>query len=220
MSSTKTSVYFMPGMAANYTIFNRIRLPLDTFDVHYLNWVQPERNQTIEAYAAIICKQIIHKNPVLVGVSFGGLIIQEISKIIPVKKVVLISSIKSYLELSTVMRFARVTKIYKLVPTSLAQYLEVAVKYTSRLRINRRLLLYKKHLSIRDAYYLDWCIANLIAWKQEQPIKNSIQIHGSSDHIFPLDKIQKCITIEGGTHAMIIYRAKWFNTHLPSIILD
>ena len=34
-------VYFMPGMAANSSIFEYIKLPEDLFKVHYLEWEIP-----------------------------------------------------------------------------------------------------------------------------------------------------------------------------------
>ena len=34
-----------------------------------------------------MCEEITHKNPVLLGVSFGGILVQEIAKIIEVQKI-------------------------------------------------------------------------------------------------------------------------------------
>ena len=52
------------------------------------------QEETIANYAMRMCEDILHKNPVLVGVSFGGIMAQEMSQFITTKKVILISSVK------------------------------------------------------------------------------------------------------------------------------
>ena len=40
---SKINVYFMSGMAANSTIFERIQLPTAIFEMHFLECFLPER---------------------------------------------------------------------------------------------------------------------------------------------------------------------------------
>ena len=40
----KIPVYFMPGLAASTTIFERIHLPEDIFEIFFLEWVIPIKN--------------------------------------------------------------------------------------------------------------------------------------------------------------------------------
>ena len=75
------SVFFMPGMAANSKIFEFIKLPKN-FELHYLEWYQPEVNDDLSSYVNRLSKKIHGQNIILVGQSFGGIIVQEISKII------------------------------------------------------------------------------------------------------------------------------------------
>ena len=73
----------MPGLGASSKIFERILLPKDKFELHFLEWKIPTSlDETIEGYALRISDDITHKNPVLLGVSFGGILVQEIAKII------------------------------------------------------------------------------------------------------------------------------------------
>lgn len=113
----KTHVYFMPGMCANPLIFERIKLS-SNFKPHYLNWISPLKNESLQDYVIRLSKYIKHKDSILVGVSFGGVIVQELSKILKIKKVVIISSVKSNKELSNSMKFAKKTKSYKLLPVT------------------------------------------------------------------------------------------------------
>ena len=83
-SEKEIHVYFMPGMSANSLIFERIKLQHE-FKSHFLEWIQPEKDESLNSYAKRLSLKIVHDNPILVGVSFGGVIIQEISKIIDVR---------------------------------------------------------------------------------------------------------------------------------------
>src|SRR5690606_8966344 len=124
-----TDVYFMPGMAANPSIFEYIKLPENQYRVHYLEWIIPEKNETLQGFVKRLILGIKHENPILIGVSFGGIIVQEIAKVIPVKKVVVISSVKTKYELPRRMILAKYTGLHRLIPTSLVYKLEVIAKY-------------------------------------------------------------------------------------------
>lgn len=216
---SKIHVYFMPGMAASSSIFERIKLHEGQFEMHFLEWVLPEKDEKLEQYAKRMAQNIKHENVVLIGVSFGGILVQEMSQFVSAQKIIIISSIKSNKELPSRMKIARVTKIYKLVPTSLAQNVEVLAKYAFGDVVKKRLELYEKFLSMRDKSYLDWAIEQIINWNRVEPDPKVIHIHGDADEVFPIKNIKECIKIEGGTHIMILSKYRWINTNLPEIIL-
>ena len=220
MTTNKIHVYFMPGMAANPTIFENISLPPEKFEKHLLEWFVPKKGASLEAYALKMSRKVVHKNPVLIGVSFGGILVQEMAKHIPVRKVIVISSVKHKSELPKRMIFAKYTKIHKLLPTGLVNNVELLVKYAFGETVNKRLELYEQYLSIRDKYYIDWSIDQMVNWQQTQCLPNLVHIHGQKDAVFPINHIKNCVTVKNGTHTMIIHRAKWFNEHLPTIILE
>ncbi len=216
----KKHVYFMPGMAANPSIFDNIDLPPETFEKHFLDWSVPDKDISLEDYALIMSRRIKHEDAVLIGVSFGGILVQEMAKHIKVGKVIIISSVKSKSELPKRMIFARYTKAHKLLPTGLVNNMELLAKYAFGETIPKRLALYEQYLSVRDKYYIDWSIDAIVNWKQTQYQENIIHIHGENDPVFPIGHIKNCITVKNGTHTMIIHRSKWFNEHLPTIILQ
>lgn len=208
----------MPGLAANPTIFELIHLPKDKFQVHLLKWLLPKPQETIIGYAARVCEKVEHENPVLIGVSFGGIIVQEMAQLISVQRLIIISSVKSDKELPRRMQFARFTKAFKVFPTSLLRHVDFFESIAVGEFAKKRAKLYKKYLSITDTRYLDWAIEKMICWKRPEPFPNVIHIHGEKDEIFPYKYIDGCITVPGGTHVMIINRFRWFNEHLEEII--
>lgn len=213
-------VYLMPGLAANPTIFEHIKLPESQFEVHWLEWMLPIKDETLEAYAKRMVLKIKHKDVVLLGVSFGGVLVQEMSKHVSLRKLFVVSSVKSMHELPKRMKVMKYTKAYKLLPTQLVSSIDVLAKYAFGESVTKRIELYKKYLSVSDKQYLDWSIKNMIEWNQEAPNKEAIYIHGDKDAVFPHSCTGNCIVLKGGTHIMILNKFKWFNENLPKLILE
>ncbi len=216
---SKIPVYMMPGLAASSTIFERIVLPDAIFDIVLLEWEIPLDNETLAEYAKRITKKIIHPNPVLIGVSFGGILVQEMAKFIDARKVIIISSVKTNLEFPRRMKVAKTTKAYKLIPTNLLANVESLSKFSFGTKINQRLKLYEKFLRVRDKRYLDWAVEQIILWDRTIVDEKVIHIHGDEDDVFPIKYIPNCIVVKGGTHVMILSKYKWLNENLPKLIL-
>ena len=118
----KIHLYFMPGLGANPKIFEHISLPKDQFEIHLLEWKIPiSEVESIQDYAKRMTYEIKHQNPVLLGVSFGGVLVQEIAKIIDVEKIILVSSIKSHHEFPYRLKLLQKTKAYKFFPTKIIE---------------------------------------------------------------------------------------------------
>lgn len=216
----KKHVYFMPGLAASSKIFEHIRLPKEQYELHFLEWLIPETvNESIENYCKRLAKNIVHKDPILVGVSFGGMIVQELSKIIPVQKIVVISSIKNNQEKPRHFIILQRTRFYKLFPSGkISKSKGFPTFGLSNGALKRKIELYNKYLGIKDKIYLEWAIFNVLHWKAKENNTKMIHIHGSDDEIFPSKYIKNSIIIKGGTHAMIITKAKKISNTLEQFI--
>jgi len=201
---SRIPVYFMPGLAASSSIFERIALPVDGFEMILLDWELPLNNESLSEYAERISKKITHENPVLIGVSFGGILVQEMAQFLDVRKIIIISSVKSNLEFPTAFKVAKTTKAYKLFPTNLISNIENLALFSFGNKVKKRIDLYEKFLSVRDKKYLDWAIEKVILWDRTEIVNNVIHIHGDADEVFPIKNIERCIVVKGGTHIMII----------------
>ncbi|APG59725.1 alpha/beta fold hydrolase [Christiangramia salexigens] len=214
-----TQVYLMPGMAANPSIFGNVRFPENLFEVHHLEWEMPEPNESLQVYAKRMAKLVKHKNAVLIGVSFGGVVVQEMAKFLDLKRLIIISSVKCSDELPPRMKIVGKTRLFRLIPTSLVEYVDYFEKVAIGDFLKKRARLYKQYISITDKQYLDWAIENMVKWKCDKPDEKIIHIHGDKDEVFPVKNIKDAIIVKGGTHIMIINRFRWFNEHLPELIL-
>ena len=82
----KNHIYLMPGLAANSRIFENIKIPNPRYQLHKIDWIRPKLNENLKNYCKRLSMKIKHKNVILLGVSFGGIIVQELSKIVETKK--------------------------------------------------------------------------------------------------------------------------------------
>ena len=217
---SKIHVYFMPGLAASPAIFERIQLPLKTFEIHLLEWQIPQKEESLKSYAKRMASYVKEDQAVLIGVSFGGVLVQEMAEFLKLKKLIIISSVKSNLELPLRMRIVKSTKAYKLVPTTLLQNIEILNKFSFSSAIKSKLKLYEKYLSVRDKTYLEWAIEQMVLWERTAIDENVIHIHGDADEVFPIKNIKNCIAVKGGTHIMILSKYRWMNENLPKIIIN
>ncbi len=215
MQVTKTHIYFVPGLAANPSIFDKIRIPDTAYEIHYIEWLIPEsKTESLTHYARRMSRLVAHPDSILIGVSFGGVLVQEMKKYCHPQKVIIISSIKNRSEMPARMHFSKKTKLYKLFPTKIISNIEKYEKFAFGKLLKGRVKLYKKYLSMRDARYLSWAIDRIINWERTQADNAVIHIHGTKDFIFPYKNIKSCIPVENGTHIMILTRAKEINTIL------
>lgn len=213
------NIYFMPGMAANCLIFEHLKLDSEKYNLHYIEWIEPNKNEPLQDYCNRIAQKIKHPNPVLIGVSFGGIVVQEISKQINAEKVIIISSVKDFSEFPPHILWARKWKLFRFFPTSLfnpaKKLLQKAIVSKKK---KHRLAIYDKYLTFCSKNYLDWAFKNVILWENKNPLKNVYHLHGRKDFIFPAKKIKNAFFIENGTHVMILTHAKGISKKLIEII--
>lgn len=213
-----THVYCMPGMGATSLIFEHINLPEKEYEMHWLSWIKPHKKEPIEAYAQRLAENIHHDHVVLIGVSLGGVIVQEMQKFIKVKRIILISTIKTWHELPASMKWAQKTRFYKILPTGLAKHYKKLKKLPLGKRLKKHLEVYERYIGVYDKAYLKWAIAELLNWERKIPFSEVVHIHGDKDHVFPIKNIKDCFVVPKGTHIMIVNRFRWFNENLPDLI--
>ena len=209
----------MPGLAAGPEIFKKLTLNKEKYTFHYLKWIKPlDVEEKIDNYALRLSAKITEENPVLVGVSFGGIMVQELAKFLNPRKVIIISSVKSPDELPKRFRFAKFTNIYKLFPIKVIENFEDYTKYFLGKTLKKKADLYKKYLYVRTKESLKWSIYSIIKWEQIKPIENIIHIHGSADIVFPIKNIKNAIEIKEGTHIMILTKAKKISKIIDKVL--
>ncbi len=133
-------------------------------------------------------------------------------------KVIIVSSIKSKFELPLSMVLVKKTKVNIFFPSKWINDIEKLVLFVFGDLVKKKIMHYKKYLSLRDPKYLNWAIKQQINWDRTAIVSNLIHIHGNKDNVFPLRYIKNAIVIKDGTHAMILIKSDWFNKNLPLLL--
>src|SRR5688500_749331 len=95
-------------------VFKNLEVP--GYDIYYLEWIKPEKDESLDSYARRMVVQIQHESPVLIGLSFGGIMCIEMARFIPAKLVIIISSIKNFREMPYWMRLSGKLRLNRLLP--------------------------------------------------------------------------------------------------------
>lgn len=220
MMDAKTHIYFVPGLAAGKEIFENISFPTDKYEIHIIEWIIPNKKETIAQYAKRMAAKVLESNAVLIGVSFGGVMVQEMSLYLDLKKLIIISSVKSKYELPKRLRILKSIQAYKLIPASFLDNAKDLTKYALGVKSKKKLDLYQRYLSVKNTQYLKWAIHQMVGWDRKIEIEGVVHIHGDKDPVFPIKRIEKCIVVPNGSHIMLLTKYKWLNINLPKIIED
>lgn len=201
-------IYQISGLGANQKAFDYLQINPD-FETVYIPWLQPEKNESLEDYTKRMAEKI---NPdeefILMGLSFGGIIVQEMNRFLNPKLNILISTIKNRDELPRFMKFSSRTKAHRLIPANFLTS-EKGISYALfRKLYSSKMPDLNEFFEFRDPYYLKWSIDKIVNWQNHVEVKNYIHFHGDKDPVFPFSKLNDAERISGGTHLMVMQKAK------------
>lgn len=198
-------IYCISGLGADEQIFYKLQIPGYSFE--YIQWLIPAGKESIDAYAARMAQTIEEEQPILMGLSFGGMMCMEIAKILQPKKIILISSVKSVAEMPVWMRLAGKLKINKAIPMRPYKILEPVQNIFIGAVTQEDKALVRQYRSKTSPVYLNWAIQQILNWKSIQYPPQVFHIHGDADKIFPIKKIAATHVVKNGGHLMLYNKA-------------
>ena len=197
------TIYFLAGLGFDKRIFEK--LILQNVIIKHLKWIEPEPNEDFDNYIKRIADQISSDNTriILVGHSFGGIVVQKISKLIPTEKVIIISSIKSKQEMSIPLKLFKYFPLYKMFNQKVIlrsfPFWARAFGYNSEKGRN----LFIQMISSCSDNYFKWAMNKIVHFEGIDEVKNLYHIHGTNDKTFPIKRIKNPIPIKDGSHFMV-----------------
>ena len=198
MSSVEPPLYLLPGMTAEYPIFSRLQPLLK--NVTIVSFLDPEPSELLPHYAARMAEQFT-PHCFIGGVSFGGIVALEISRILQPRGCILISSIRDPHQLPPWFRAWQILggrnggRLLKLMG-DLAAVVPRPLRTSSIARIAK--------LSGAGGAWHRWASSAVLDW---HPTPGTItcplvQIHGNADTTFPVRWVTPDVVIPGGQHAL------------------
>ncbi|MBL4704519.1 MAG: alpha/beta hydrolase [Flavobacteriales bacterium] len=206
--SNNCTIVVLPGFGCDSTIFERLELPSEK--VIFLDWITPLKKETLQQYAArlITPEMRYSKQLVLIGHSFGGVVMQEIGQILQPEKIILISSLTSRKGLSRGLHLVRNLGLHIWVHKPTIKGTIWMWRKGAGLQGEMKLK-YKRSMNSLENRYYGWAVKNLARWNplpSEHP--NTHLIIGSADGVFSLKNADNPIVVEGGDHMMVFKKPK------------
>lgn len=196
-------LYGISGLGADQRVFQYLTLNAEFVPI---DWITPEKNEPIEHYATRLSAVIDQNGSYgILGVSFGGLVATEISKQLKPALTLLISSAETRDELAGFYRLAGRVNLLRFVPQPLFRPPMFLVYWLFGAK-KKELL--KKIIRDTDLGFAKWAVQALIRWKNREKLEHCLKISGTHDRMMPPAKSGNTVLIPGGTHFMIVDRAK------------
>jgi pimeloyl-ACP methyl ester carboxylesterase len=210
-------IYFVSGLGADERVFRY--LEFEGYRPVHIRWVEPKRGEAIEDYAKRLTDQIHAERPIIVGLSFGGMIATEMGKQIDAERIILLSSVKTATEVPWYFQLCRWFPIHRIFPfkTLLWAVYWFAYWVFGTETVEERKLL-KAILLDTDAHFLKWALHRVVTWKNQVVPDCTCHIHGRCDRIFPPRFVNPDITLEQAGHLMVLNRAARISTLLSDVM--
>jgi pimeloyl-ACP methyl ester carboxylesterase len=210
------TIYLFSGLGADYRAFQKIEL--EGFHKQFIVWETPFENERLTAYTQRLLKQITTDNPILIGLSFGGIVATEVAKLIPVEQVILISSVATRSELPFYFRHAGFVGLHRLIPFLQLVKLHQLNCWLFGVKSESDKMILKAIIADTHPDFLLWAIDKIVRWKNNTRLPNIKQLHGTADKLFPNYCNNASIRIQAGGHFMVLNKADEINVHLRSIL--
>ena len=195
-------LYGISGLGADKRVFDFLNLDYPLIPVE---WIEPIEQESLEDYSNRLSKVIDKKSDFgLIGVSFGGLVAIEISKVLKPRLTILISSAETRNELRPIYRSFGKIGLLKNLPEKMFDPPRSIAKFVFGTE-NKKLL--NSILDETDLKFVKWAVNELVKWDNQDRVENVVRIHGTRDKLIPWRSSDNVELIENGEHFMIVDRA-------------
>lgn len=209
-------VYVFSGLGVDKRVFSTI--DFGDLEVEFVDWIIPEKTESLQQYALRISRCIKTEKPVLIGLSFGGMIAVEISKIIRCSKIILIASATNIKELPALYRFLGFLNIHKFIPVRLLKRRNILMDWFFGITSKEERSLLHAILKDTDPFFMRWAFTAVLNWKTKDAAANVFRIHGDKDHIIPLNLVRADYVVKNGGHFMTVNKAEEISAVIKELL--
>jgi pimeloyl-ACP methyl ester carboxylesterase len=213
----KHNVYLFSGLGADERVFKNLKFPKS--QIYHIKWPNVTKDTARDFFLSELLTQIkTKKNNVFLGVSFGGLIAQDIAQSIPVEKLIIVSSVIDDAEMPGLYKSPLLSLFLKVVPNFLLNKPNGIINFMFSTKTDEGRKTLHDIILDTDPTFLRWAVSYLRKWKKPTLLKakRTYRIHGSNDRVFP--KISKHLQTEvvPGGHFAIYESGSVINALLKS----
>ena len=191
----------LPGMGADARMFAPLQAALPQLVTP--NWIEPERNEPLSAYARRLAQSVDPGRPCFVGgASFGGVVALEMSVALQARACFLIGSMRSPDGLPW-----RLKALRPLTPlTGLLPWFTWVIPPLVGATFGPYARGIAQQLADADAKFMRWASQAILSWKPSPEVADVrvFQIHGDRDHVFPARLAKTDCLVSGAGHVISV----------------
>jgi pimeloyl-ACP methyl ester carboxylesterase len=200
VTSDALPIYLLPGMTSDYPVYSRLTPLLQ--NARIVDFIDPKINESLTSYARRMAEQF---PPLcyIAGVSFGGILALEISRIVQPAGCILIASVTGPDELPPWFRVWRrlggrnCSSILNIIGNA-AAIVPKSIRTSSTIRAT-------KLSGVAGAWHR-WATSAVLDWNPDPlPISSPLlHIHGDADSTFPIRYTKPNVVVANGRHSLPI----------------
>ena len=210
------TIYCISGLGADERAFSKLKIK--NYRLNVIPWLQPKPKESLQHYTRRMRVSITEENPILMGLSFGGMVSIEIAKQIKVEKIIIISSIKSSVELPLWMKTVAKLKLNKILPVGSSKLTEPIQNHFLGISTEEEKEMASISRKKATKQYTAWAVNQAINWKNDWNHPQIFHIHGDSDRMFPIKNIKPTYVLKDAGHFMIMNRSEEVSACINSIL--
>ena len=199
-------IYCLSGLGADDRIFANLKI--EEAQLVHLPWPEYDEHDELPCYAQKMSALINDENPILLGVSFGGMLAVEIAKMRAVQKVIIVSSAKTREEIPHFGKFMKFIITKQVVPAIFFSWPNKIVMKLFGANTDNEKEMLSGVFRDTDGYLVRWAMKAIQLWQNEAYPQPIVHIHGDADKIITPEYIHPNYWINGGSHIMIYNRAE------------
>lgn len=199
------NIYCISGLGADERIFKNLNI--SNAKLVHLPWTSFDKHDELPCYAQKMAAQIPEQHPIILGLSFGGMIATEIAKQQQVNKTFLISTVKGKHEMPKVSHSLQYLIAHDLIPYGLFKKPNKILYNRFGAETEKEKELIAAIMKDTDPAFLSWAFKAMLNWQNTIIPPNIIHIHGTEDNILKPLNIDATYWLRGGTHMMVYNRA-------------
>jgi len=211
----KQKIYCISGLGADYRVFELINIP--NYELVHLEWIDPLPKEPLTDYAQRLAQKITGEQPIIMGLSFGGIVATEIGKIRPYKHIITLASVRCRREMPWYFKMCKQLPFHRLAPEN---------QWNTTLPLLRWLFgvdakneaLFSSISSDTNPKFAKWAIDSIVHWNQRDVLPNVSAIHGTKDKIFPARRLQNVNWIKNAGHLMTLTHPVEISTLITQLL--
>ncbi|MEI9808509.1 MAG: alpha/beta hydrolase [Bacteroidota bacterium] len=159
-------------------------------------------------------------NPVIVGISFGGMLVTEMAKADRYIQGIIIASSKTTKEFPQYLRAAKYFPVYNWLPGKMLKRSAYMAKWVLGKNEKEQKRIILEIIRDTDIDFVKWAFTAIIKWRNEVIPDNIVHIHGNADRLLPFRLVKADHIIEGGPHVLPLDKHEEISRLLKTLILQ